>query len=489
MTGPHRMSRRRLMAGLAATGLAAGLPREALAQQARRIVLNDASRLSATPVFSHWVSRESDEAKLIAALREQLRIARETKRPVAVSAARHSMGGQSLPRNGAAVTMDVRALEPDRTAKVFRVPGGMRWHEVIDSLDKIGFSPAVMQSNSDFGVAATFSVNAHGWPAPYGPFGATVRGFRLMLADGEIVRCSRTENAELFRLCMGGYGLFGAIIDLDVDMVDNTLMAPRYEVLPAERFAERFVGSFAADPAVKMVYGRLNVARGSFFREALLATWRPRPTPASGIPAADRGGGMMSSLMRHVYRAQVGSETGKSFRWWAESVAGPRASTGVATRNSLMNEPVLNLENRDQRRTDILHEYFVAPERFNDFITACREVIPKSRSEFLNVTLRYVARDDDSVLAYAKTDRIAAVMSFSQEMTGEGEADMIRLTEELIDRVGAIGGSYYLPYRLHARPDQLRTIYPNVDRFAERKRHYDPGLLFRNGLWDAYLAG
>jgi FAD/FMN-containing dehydrogenase len=489
MTERQRMSRRRVLAGLAATGLAAALPRGAVAQQARRLVLNDASRLSATPVFSHWISRETDEVKVVAALREQLRIARETRRPVAVSAARHSMGGQSLPRNGAAMTMDIRAIEPDRTAKVFRVQGGMRWHEVIAGLDKIGFSPAVMQSNSDFGVAATFCVNAHGWPAPYGPFGATVRSFRLMLADGEIVRCSRTENAELFRLCMGGYGLFGVIIDLDVDMVENTLMAPRYEVLPADRFAERFVGSFAADPTVKMVYGRLNVARGSFFREALLATWRPRPTPAGGIPAADRGGGMMSSLMRHVYRAQVGSETGKSFRWWAESVAGPRAGTGVATRNSLMNEPVLNLENRDQRRTDILHEYFVAPERFNDFLIACREVIPKARSEFLNVTLRYVARDDDSVLAYARTDRIAAVMSFSQEMTGEGEADMIRLTEELIDRVGAIGGSYYLPYRLHARPDQLRAIYPDVDRFVERKRHYDPGLLFRNGLWDGYLAG
>ncbi len=489
MSDGHRLSRRRVMAGAAAAGLAAALPGRSAAQPVRRLVLNDASRLSATPVFTHWVTRDNDEARVIATLREQLRLARETRRPVAVSAARHSMGGQSLPRNGAAMTMDVRAIEPDRAAKVFRVQGGMRWHEVIASLDRIGFSPAIMQSNSDFGVAATFCVNAHGWPAPYGPFGSTVRGFRLMLADGEIVRCSRTENAELFQLCMGGYGLFGVIIDLDVEMVENALMAPRYEVLPAERFAERFVGSFTADPSVKMVYGRLNVARGSFFREALLATWRPRPAPAGGIPAADRGGGMVSSLMRHVYRAQVGSETGKNLRWWAESVAGPHASSGIATRNSLMNEPVLNLENRDQRRTDILHEYFVAPDRFNDFLAACREVIPKARAEFLNVTLRYVARDEDSVLAYAKTNRIAAVMSFSQEMTGEGEADMIRVTEELIDRVGAIGGSYYLPYRLHARPDQLRSIYPNVDRFIARKRHYDPGLLFRNGLWDTCFAG
>ena len=29
-----------------------------------------------------------------------------------------------------------------------------------------------------------------------------------MLADGTIVRCSRTENSELFSLVIGGYGLF-----------------------------------------------------------------------------------------------------------------------------------------------------------------------------------------------------------------------------------------------------------------------------------------
>ena len=83
-----------------------------------------------------------------------------------------------------------------------------------------------MQSNHDFGVAATFSVNAHGWPVPYGPFGSTVRSLRLMLADGTVVTCSRTENQELFQLAMGGYGLFGIILELEVDMVENLLLRP-----------------------------------------------------------------------------------------------------------------------------------------------------------------------------------------------------------------------------------------------------------------------
>jgi FAD/FMN-containing dehydrogenase len=65
---------------------------------------------------------------------------------------------------------------------------------------------------------------------------------------------------------------------------------------------------------------------------------------------------------------------------------------------------------------------------------------------------------------------------------------MIRVTEALIDRVVALGGAFYLPYRLHARRDQVAAAYPNVARFIERKRHYDPRLLFRNAMWQGYFA-
>ena len=478
-------SRRDLLAGIGASAAAFSIP-ESLAQQ--RLVLNDASRLNPTPVFGHWVASSESEADVIARLRKELKDAAAAKRPVCVSAARHSMGGQSLPRNGQAITLDLNICELDTAKKTFRVHAGTRWYQVIEHLAKAGFSPAVMQSNSDFGVASTFSVNAHGWPVPYGPFGSTVRSLRLMLADGSIVTCSRIENPELFGLAMGGYGLVGIIIDLEVEMVENMWLKPTYESMSAEAFAAKFAAA-AREPAIKMMYGRLNVAREIFFTEALMVTYRTEPTPASGLPPVSRGGGFMTGLSRDLYRAQTGWEMMKKVRWFAETVANPNLSSGLATRSNLMNEPVVNLESGDRSRTDILHEYFVAPERFNEFLQGCRRIIPKAESEFLNVTLRYVAQDDLSVLSFARTNRIAAVMSFSQEMTPEGEVDMIKTTEALIEMVGAIGGSFYLPYRLHARADQLAKIYPRVGHFIERKRHYDPALLFRNLMWDMYFAG
>jgi FAD/FMN-containing dehydrogenase len=483
------LTRRTFVSGSLAAGSAFAAPGlRAKAHARQRLILNDASKLSPTPVFSHWTARDEPEVKWIAQLRRELADAAREKRSFAVSAARHSMGGQSLPRDGHAVTLDINQCQPDTAGKTCRVNGGTRWFQVIEHLDKIGFSPAVMQSNSDFGVGATFSVNAHGWPAPHGPFGSTVKSLRLMLADGTILDCSRTENAELFGLAMGGYGLVGIILDLDIEMVENRLMAPKFEQMPATDFAARFTSALAPDSDVKMIYGRLNVARNEFFREALLITYRAAPTPKTGMPKIDRGGGIMSGILKNVYRAQIGSETAKNARWYAERSLAPSMGAGTGTRNNLMNEPVLNLEGRDPTRTDILHEYFVAPERFNDFLTVCRSLIPKSRLEFLNVTLRYVKKDETSVLAYAKTDRIAAVMSFSQRMYADDEAEMMRLTEALIEGIGAIGGSFYLPYRLHARRDQVADIYPNSARFVDAKRRYDPGLVFRNALWDTCFA-
>jgi FAD/FMN-containing dehydrogenase len=483
MTG---FTRRQLMQGGALVALNAALPD--VADAAPRIVLNDASQLSPTPVFRHWVTRSNDEQeKVIAALRQELKEAAAAGRPVAVSSARHSMGGQSLPRDGTAITLESRHLTPDRTNMTYLVSGGARWWYVIAVLDKLGFSPAVMQSNNDFGIAATFSVNAHGWPVPYGPFGSTVRSLRLMLADGTIVNCSRTENDELFRLAMGGYGMVGIILDLEVDMVPNVALQPTFETMPAKSFGARFIEAIRAAPAPLMAYGRLNVSRSDFFDEALLVTYRPNGTPTRNLPPAGAGG-MFSSLSREVYRAQTGWESIKRTRWFFETVVQPMSGSGIATRNTLMNEPVSNLRSRDTSRTDILHEYFVPPAQFPAFIDACRKVIPNSSLEFLNVTLRYVGPDKDSVLAFAPEERIAAVMSFSQPFTPEGEVEMIRVTEALIDRVVALGGAFYLPYRLHARRDQVAAAYPNVARFIERKRHYDPRLLFRNAMWQGYFA-
>ncbi|UOA26180.1 Decaprenylphosphoryl-beta-D-ribose oxidase [Pseudosulfitobacter sp. DSM 107133] len=447
-------------------------------------MLNDASGLSETPVFRHIIMKDDPGDTMIAAIRAELAEARANGRAVNVGAARHSMGGQAIPRDGHAITFDNALVETDTANRQMQVHAGARWSDVIATTDPLGLGPRVMQSNNDFGVAATFCVNAHGWPVRQGPMGSTVRAFDMILPDGELVTCSRTQNAELFGLTMGGYGLTGIITRLDVDLAQNQRLEPTYEEMPARAFADRFIATLA-DDSVTMAYGRLSVDRAEFMAKALMVTYRPTGDQ-SDLPAAS-GSGAAAQIASRIYRAQLGNERMKRLRWWFESGLAPKLASGPVTRNSLINEPVVTLDDRNPDRTDILHEYFVAPDRFADFVALCRAVIPASFQEFLNVTLRFVDSDPDSWLAYAPVPRIAAVMSFSQEMTARAESDMQRMTRELIDGVVAIGGTYYLPYRPHATVDQMARAYPRAAAFAAAKRRIDPDLLLRNALWDTYL--
>ena len=449
-------------------------------------VLNDASELSPTPTAKHLTIKDKIEASQIDFLRKELQDAKDANRPAIASAARHSMGGQSMARAGTTITLDQEWVELDGANMTYRCGAGTRWSSVIKALDVNGFSPAVMQSNNDFCVAATYSVNAHGWPVPFSGCGSTVKSLKMMLATGEIINCSRVENADLFTAAMGGYGLFGIITEMEMQMVPNTRLAPTYTEINPMEFGPRFVSTINDNSGVQMAYGRMDVSRDRFFERAMMITYRPT-TDQSNLPAAS-GPGLFSNQIRKVFRAQVNNDRAKHRRWWVETGLGPWVMGGDATRNSLMNEPVIALDDQDPSRTDILHEYFVAPEKFAAFVSACREVILSSYQDLLNITLRYVTPDKESWLTYAPNDRIAAVMLFSQEKSRRAEEDMARMTEELIERTLALGGSYYLPYRLHARQDQFEKAYPGIRPFTAKKRAMDPENLFRHALWDKYMA-
>jgi len=450
------------------------------------LMLDDASRLNPTPVSRQAIFSSVEQNGLPHHIRAMLAEAASAGQPVAVGGARHSMGGQSLPRNGIAASFAKPVIEPDTSGRTYRVSAGARWRDVIRALDPIGFSPAVTQSNHDFSVGGTLSVNAHGWPVPFGPFGSTLRQFRLMLADGSILVCSATENLELYRLAVGGYGLFGIVIDAELQMVENRLLKPHSELMAADAFAPRFIAR-ATDRSAWMSYGRLSVAREGFLSEALLVGYVPAQPQPDRLPPP-KNSSAFALVSRSIFRAQIGSDRGKRLRWAAETLQIPRLDQIAVTRNTLMNEPVAALRDHVSTRTDILHEYFVPADHFNDFLTGCREIIPAHRQDLLNITLRYVDTDSSSVLTYAPQPRIAAVMLFVQQRSREADDDMRAMTIKLIDRVLMLGGSYYLPYRLHASREQMRLAYPRLDEFVAAKRRYDPQLRFRNALWDAYLA-
>ena len=77
-------------------------------------------------------------------------------------------------------------------------------------------------------------------------------------------------------------------------------------------------------------------------------------------------------------------------------------------------------------------------------------------------------------------------MLFNQPRTQQVDQQMAHMTREPIEAALAVGGRYYLPYRLHAEVEQFYRAYPQAQRFFQLKRKYDPEELFQNVLYRKY---
>jgi FAD/FMN-containing dehydrogenase len=444
-------------------------------------VLEDASRLHRVRV-AELVRAPTDAARAEAELAAVLARARAADTPVAIAGTRHSMGGQSLVEDGIVIdTTPLSWIEIDEERRTARVGAGTTWDALLAELDPRGLSVAIMQSNDSFTVGGSISVDCHGWQTGRPPIAASVNAMRVMTADGVVHAVSREREPELFSLVLGGYGLFGIVLEVELALVPNERYDVARFVVPTAEYPDVFARE-TADAA--MAFGRLSIVPGDgFLDEAILTVFRPAADQGA-LPPMDGAG--LERMRRIVFRASADSPAGKELRWHAERRMGELLASREVTRNSLLSESVDVYANRSATSTDVLHEYFVPRESFAAFVPTLAAIVSGHDGNLLNVTVRDVGADHDAFLSYADRDMFALVMLFEQRFGGPHEDRMQAMTRAMIDAAIEHGGRHYLPYRLHATPEQMRRAYPRLDELFAKKRALDPHEIFQNGLWHRY---
>ncbi|WP_417386184.1 FAD-binding oxidoreductase [Gimesia sp.] len=445
--------------------------------------VDDASRMNATEISEVWpVPHNPREAEK--QLAQLFARARSEGVPVSIAGARHSMGGHTLVPGGIMVDMTTfNDMELDECQNLLHVQAGAKWSQILPWLDRRGKSVAIMQSNHSFTVGGSVSVNCHGWQYGSPPIASSVDSFRLMHADGSILHCSRTENPELFSLALGGYGLFRLILDLDLRIVPNERYRLEQATVPVEQALSTF-DTMIEDPDVAMTFARMNIMPDQFLNDVIITVFYRDPEPSESLPELTEI--PLAAIRRPLFRGSSNSDYGKKLRWQAETKLQPHVRPNYFSRNQLLNEGVEVFENRSADYTDILHEYFIPRAGLTEFTTALREIIPRHHQDLLNVTIRQVDVDEDTFLRYADQSLFSFVMLFSQPRSDKGDRQMKKLSIELIDAAIQAGGRYYLPYRLHATPQQFHRAYPQAKQFFALKRVYDPQELFQNQFYLKY---
>jgi FAD/FMN-containing dehydrogenase len=443
--------------------------------------IDDASRMNATHV-RRVVDVSDDDSVAIAQIRSALAQARAEHIGISIAGFRHSLGGQTIAPNGIVLNMlPHHRIELMTDGANMRVQSGAVWKDVILALDHVARSVEVMQSDNNFTVGGSLSVNCHGWQHRHSPIASTVQAMTVLLPNGDVIRCSRSENQVLFVHVLGGYGLFGVILDADLRTVPNERYRARHTACDVDSYEKVFERETRNERAVGMAYGRISVAPASFLREAIVTTLQRESGPTPALHEQRYAG-----IARFVFRGSAERDSVKRLRWFLERRVQPLVERRAVSRNEILNNDIELYVDHSAASTDILHEYFIPHGKLSTFIARIRPILMRGRADLLNVTVRDVQKDDTTVLAYAREDVFGVVMFFHQSRSASADALMQGLTRELIEEALAVGGTFYLPYRLHATPDQVRRAYPAIPEFFEEKRRVDPDQIFTNEWYLRY---
>ena len=444
---------------------------------------NDASQLNLTEIDTLIVV-PNNKKEIQNQLKLVLRYAKEKNLKISIAGAQHSMGGHSISPKGILLNMlPYKQMELDEKNNILTIGSGALWEDAINYLDKYGKSIAVMQAFSSFSIGGSLSVNGHGWQKNLPPVSSSVISFTVMNSNGEIINCSREENPELFKLVIGGYGLFGIILDVRLKVVDNIALQYKSAAINSEDYVSQYQKIITDNENVNLVFGRLRISDKKFLEESTIIYFEKSDEKPLSL---EKQRSKNKEIRRVVFRSTVNSEYGKRLRWDLETGMNSILNNTVFIRNELLNGHVSLIENKDPNSTDLLHEYFIPDRNFNQFIKDIKPILKDSGIDLLNITIRAVDRDADAYMNYAREHVFGFVLLFNQKKTEKQENAMKALTNKLVDVTIKNEGTFYLPYRLHIDKMKMRKVYPQSDSFFELKRKYDPQEIFENKFYLYY---
>ncbi|PIT20176.1 hypothetical protein BGI36_08275 [Snodgrassella communis] len=408
---------------------------------------------------------------------------KKTSGPISIAGGKYSMGGQTAIQG--ALQIDTRklnhviAFNPEQ--KLLTIEAGASWRQVQELIDPYGLSIKIMQSYADFSIGGSLSVNVHGRYFGEGPIILSVEEFKIVLADGSVVVASPKENQDIFYGAIGGYGGLGVITEVTLRLADNVKVKRVNKVMPISEYYRYFSQHIRSDKAA--IFHNAIIYPPDF-KKVRSVTFQQTQEP---VTIASRLRPLVKPTLWQKQKPKIiaSSAFGKQLRKLHDYV--DYARRPVMWRNYEASFNVASLKPiAYKNKSFVLEEFFIPVERFDNFYPELIAILKKNRVNIMNISVRHANRDSGSLLAWARTEVFAFVIYY-QQSTDERSKDQVGVwTRELIDAVLANGGSYFLPYQLHATSDQFQQAYPQAAQFFKLKARIDPENKFSNMLLERY---
>ena len=418
---------------------------------------------------------------------------------ISVAGGRHAMGGQQFLDGG--VLLDAgrlnRILELDAERGLVRVEAGMMWDDLVRGLREMQqgnerrWSIVQKQTGADrLSIGGALAANGHGRGLTYKPIVQDVESFDLIDADGVMRRCSRVENRELFRLAIGGYGLFGVIYAVTLRLMPAHRVRRVVEVTNIERLETLFPQRIADGFTYGDFQYKTAEASPGFLREGVMSCYIP---VSEDEPHADEPPRYLLSeqdwrgllYLSHADKARAFDEYARFYM----STDGQTYDSDTFQLSVYIDDYHRELDrslNAAVKCTETITELYVPLPSLADFMDAAARELRQRSANVIYGTIRLIERDDETFLNWARQPYACIVFNLHVEHTEAGIAHTADALRSLIELATERGGSYFLTYNKFATSQQLARCYPQFPEFLAKQRHYDPDGVFSSDWLGAY---
>jgi len=371
-----------------------------------------------------------------------------------------------------------RVLSVDEERGVAEVEAGLTWDRFVDHLRRTGSAWGIHVKQTllnDASIGGSVAINIHGRKMGAPPLITWIRALTVVTADGEAVRCSRDERPELFSLVVGGYGGFGIVyaVELQLQRVANLLRDPLTK-MPVADVAKVYFERLREG----CTYGDAHTCGVGFVEDwAWMTTYRPTDRFDDVLPFRN------TRMAKPLYAFAVDlvhRDPRVSFAVWKREMEKAEyfttdscQFTSIGEYYDDIHEHLLELRGKDHHV-----EMQVPPDAWPEVVGKMREIVAGDLHKALVFCdLRYVAADPDSFLAYARRDWFTFSPTFQRH---EGnDAAVRRAFDRIYDLVvHDCGGCFYLWDYFLGRPEHLLAAYPQLPEGVALRKQYDPDRRF-----------
>jgi FAD/FMN-containing dehydrogenase len=150
---------------------------------------------------------------------DAVRLAQTLGLEVAVRGGGHNVAGHATVDRGLLIDLSsMKGIHVDARARIVRAEGGVLWKELNRETQFHGLATTGGVVSST-GIAGLTLGGGIGWLMPkYGLALDNLRSADLVMADGQVLRASEEENADLFWAIRGGGGNFGIATSLEYNL-------------------------------------------------------------------------------------------------------------------------------------------------------------------------------------------------------------------------------------------------------------------------------